>query len=79
MAAAQTPSVGRIVHFRSKAGIRPAIIVAIAEDGGLHLQVFVDPTTDGRHVSSRAAASGLTFAVATEGDAVGQWAWPPRT
>ena len=81
MAAQQTPSIGRIVHYVMPDGpnqgeSRPAMVVRVWSDTTVNLQVFTDGTADGG-----AYSGGLVKAASVEFSEdvsqLGTWHWPP--
>lgn len=65
----QKPSIGRIVHYASKAGPQAALVVDTFDDGSVSLTVFWN-------IGGSKFFEGVKFD-ATE--APGTWRWPPRT
>ncbi len=59
------PTVGRIVHYHSVSGDRPAIVTQVNDSGTIILTVFYTHET----------CAGL---ICHEGEDLGCWSWPPR-
>lgn len=74
-----TPSIGRIVHYRTLAQAsdvaidRPAIVVAVHDDDTVNLQVFWNRGVD--NVEWREKVRRAPSPMTAE---VGEWFWPPR-
>lgn len=76
---AQKPSVCRIVRYLLPPleGIdrhRPAAVTYVHPNGSVDLNVLLSPVDP----ESSANKSALMESCVAEGDAVGQWSWPPR-
>jgi hypothetical protein len=71
------PTIGRIVIYRSRAGVdMPAIITAVTDDPGyVHLHLFVPP---GAQPDILSYEHGTPSEVGVT-DARGCWRWPERT
>lgn len=67
---AQSPSIGRMVHFHEDGGPYPAIITALNPDGTVELATFGRNSLYFQHNVSMGGPDGTAASKGT-------WTWPP--